>query len=482
MLTLEQQQVVDTVCSSIGEGKIIAVEAVAGSGKTSTAKAVIEAYKPKQGFYTAFNKAIVTDSADKFGNLIDCKTIHSLAYRYVKPKRPIEELTVLSIKEDLDYETKTAIINLLDSFFRSSYTDVYQFVVDNTDPKEYVIRNLVPLYAELMLEGKISPTFNFLLKCLHLQLLAGNITINKDLLIFDEMQDTTGVMLEIFKLINADRKLILGDKFQNIYSFMNTVNAFNELKDLYTLRLTKSFRCNEEIANIIDSFGKKYLDSNFVYTGNPEVQDNNGIVYLARSNAGLINRIYELLKINKPFSLNRDSASIFALPIALVNANAGRSVYDKRYKFLEKEYNIFNTKRSYYKTFFSYLEDNLDDPIINSVAKLINKLHCKGISIFDIRLKIQNMKPDKDVVLSTVHTFKGLEKGTAYIEEDLNQTLYNVDYHINELRMCDYLYNNNNNNKEIYSMLSTENKEVLNLYYVALSRAKIKILNSKYKG
>ena len=46
--------------------------------------------------------------------------------------------------------------------------------------------------------------------------------------------------------------------------------------------------------------------------------------------------------------------------------------------------------------------------------------------------------------------------------------------------MYDYLYNSNN--KEIYSMLSTENKEVLNLYYVALSRAKVKILNSKYKG
>ena len=480
MLTLEQQQVVDTVCSSIGEGKIIAVEAVAGSGKTSTAKAVIETYKPKQGFYTAFNKAIVTDSADKFGNLIDCKTIHSLAYRYIKPKKPIEELTVLSIKEDLDYETKTTIINLLDSFFRSSYTDVYQFVVDNTDSNEHVIRNLVPLYAELMLEGKIPPTFNFLLKCLHLQLLAGNITINKDLLIFDEMQDTTGVMLEIFKLINADRKLILGDKFQNIYSFMNTVNAFNELKDLYTLRLTKSFRCNEEIAGLVDSFGKKYLDSSFIYTGNPEVQDDNGVVYLARSNASLIDRIYELLKTNQSFSLNRDSTSIFALPIALVNANAGRPVYDKRYKFLEKEYHIFNTKRSYYKTFFSYLESNLDDSIINNTAKLINKFHCKGVSIFDIRLKIQNMKPNKDIVLSTVHTFKGLEKGTAYIEEDLNQTLRKVDYTINELCMYDYLYDSNN--KETYSVLSTENKEVLNLYYVALSRAKVKILNSIYKG
>lgn len=480
MLTLEQQQVVDTVCSSIGEGKIIAVEAVAGSGKTSTAKAVIETYKPKNGFYTAFNKAIVTDSADKFGNLIDCKTIHSLAYRYIKPKKPIEELTVLSIKEDLDYETKTTIINLLDSFFRSSYTDIYQFVVNNTDSDECVIRNLVPLYAELMLEGKIPPTFNFLLKCLHLQLLAGNITINKDLLIFDEMQDTTGVMLEIFKLINADRKLILGDKFQNIYSFMNTVNAFNKLKDLYTLRLTKSFRCNEEIASLVDSFGKKYLDNNFVYTGNPEVQDDNGVVYLARSNAGLIDRIYELLKTNQSFSLNRDSASIFALPIALVNANAGRPVYDKRYKFLEKEYNIFNTKRSYYKTFFSYLESNLDDSIINNTAKLINKFHCKGVNVFDIRLKVQNMKPNKDIVLSTVHTFKGLEKGIAYIEEDLNQTLRKVNYTINELYMYDYLYNSNN--KETYSILSTEDKEVLNLYYVALSRAKVKILNSIYKG
>lgn len=480
MLTLEQQQVVDTVCSSIGEGKIIAVEAVAGSGKTSTAKAVIETYKPKQGFYTAFNKAIVTDSANKFGSLIDCKTIHSLAYRYIKPKKPIEELTVLNIKEDLDYETKTTIINLLDSFFRSSYTDIYQFVVNNTDSDECVIRNLVPLYAELMLEGKIPPTFNFLLKCLHLQLLAGNITINKDLLIFDEMQDTTGVMLEIFKLINADRKLILGDKFQNIYSFMNTVNAFNKLKDLYTLRLTKSFRCNEKIASLVDSFGKKYFDSNFIYTGNPEVQDDNGIVYLARSNAGLIDRIYELLKTNQSFSLNRDSASIFALPIALVNANAGRPVYDKRYKFLEKEYNIFNTKRSYYKTFFSYLESNLDDPIINNTAKLINKFHCKGVNVFDIRLKVQNMKPNKDIVLSTVHTFKGLEKGTAYIEEDLNQTLRKVNYTINELCMYDYLYNSNN--KETYSVLSTEDKEVLNLYYVALSRAKVKILNSIYKG
>ena len=77
-LTDEQQLVVDTVLSSKND-KIIAINAIAGSGKTSTGEAVIRAYKPNNGFYTAFNKAIVTDSKKRFGNLVEAKTIHALA-------------------------------------------------------------------------------------------------------------------------------------------------------------------------------------------------------------------------------------------------------------------------------------------------------------------------------------------------------------------------------------------------------------------
>ena len=477
MLTLEQQEIVDTVCSSISNNKIIAVNAIAGSGKTSTANAVIEAYKPKNGFYTAFNRAIVNDSTNKFGKLINCRTIHSLAYNYIKPSKSIEEFTVLSIKEDLDYETKTIIVELLDSFFRSSSTDIYEYVIKRTTPEEYVIRNLVPKYAELMLENKIAPTFNFLLKYLHLQLLAGNIAIKKDLLIFDEMQDTTGVMLEIFKLIDADKKLILGDKYQNIYSFMGTINAFEKLKDLYELRLTKSFRCNEEIAFIIESFGKKYLNNNFKYTGSTDIIDDNKIVYLSRTNAGLITRIYELIKNNQSFSLTKDVSSIFSLPIALINANAGRTIYDKRYKFLEVEYNKYKSKKTNYKTFFSYLENYIDDPIINSTINLINKFYCKGINIYDLRSKAEKVKPNQNIILSTVHAFKGLERGTVYIENNLNQYLSKVDENIFYKDYFDVFSTNT-----LETLLDSEQKELLNLYYVALSRAKVKIINSKFKG
>ena len=226
MLTKEQQAIVDAVCTEDNDSRIIAVNAVAGSGKTSTADAVIRAYNPSNGFYTAFNRAIVQDSEKRFGKMLSCKTIHALAYKYCRPKKPIEDLNYLTIKEPISYEDKAIVIETIDDFFRSSSTNLEEFAKLKVGDEN--LQNLALEYADKMLRGEISPTFNFLLKNLHLQLLDRETEIDFDLLILDECQDTTAVALEIFKLINAKKKLILGDRFQNIYSFMNTVNAFEE--------------------------------------------------------------------------------------------------------------------------------------------------------------------------------------------------------------------------------------------------------------
>jgi len=179
-LTQEQQKVVDTVLSATDE-RIIAVNSIAGSGKTSTASAVINAYKPKNGFYTAFNKAIVTDSSKRFGNLLDCKTIHALAYSHIKPSKGIEDLTYLSIKEPISYEAKAKIIEIIDDFYRSSSLDINNFSASRTDNED--IQQLVFEYTSKMLEGKIPVTFNYMLKCLHLMLAHKEIEIDYDLLI-----------------------------------------------------------------------------------------------------------------------------------------------------------------------------------------------------------------------------------------------------------------------------------------------------------
>lgn len=470
-LTNEQNYVIDSVLCS-DDGKVIAVNSVAGSGKTSTADALIRAYAPTTGFYTAFNKAIVEDSKKRFGNLIDAKTIHALAYQYVKPKRKIEELTYTTIKESISYEDKAIVIDSLDDFFRSSYVDIYDYATTRT--KDESLQELIVNYAEMMLEGKIPPTFNYMLKCLHLMLLHEEITIDFDLLILDECQDTTAVTLEIFKLINAKHKVMFGDKYQNIYSFMNTVNAFDELDDINLLRLTKSFRCNPDIASIVDEYGKYYLEDSFVFKGNEDIEQESQfkVAYITRTNAMLIERMFHLMNEGQSFTLTRNPNEIFALPIAMLNAANGKEVYDKKYKFLEKEYKNFDKVRRSYRSFYEYINSIMEDPLIEMVTKVLRNFANKRINIYDVKAKVLALKPNPNIVLTTAHAFKGLEMDNVYIEEDLNSSVNRTIQRMKDLSTIV------DGNPRLY--LSKEQKEDLNTYYVALSRAKTNITNVKY--
>lgn len=476
MLTEEQQLIVDEVCSSNNNDKIIAVNAVAGSGKTATSSSIIETYKPKNGFYTAFNKTIVTDSAIKFGHLLDCRTIHSLAYKYVKPKRKIEDLTYSTIKEDIEYLDKELIINTIDDFFRSSYLDINDYL--NTIELEPLLQSLVIKYIDLMIENKIPPTFNYLLKHLHFLLVEKQVEIENDLLILDECQDTTAVTLEIFKLINANKKVILGDKHQNIYSFMNTVNAFDLLEDnINEFKLTKSFRCNESIANIVDKFGKQYLEDDFNYKGNENLQDKNlTTAYISRTNSSLIERMYQLINEGKSFTTTRSINEIFAFPIALLNANYGNKIFDKKYKFLETEYTSWKLSNSNI-SYFDYLLSIIDTITLKSAIKVLLKLKSSNINLYDLKNKVQNLKPNPNIILTTAHAFKGLEADICYIENDLNKRIEEVIYYINSTYHKN-LYDNYKHYK--FTMLSKQHIEELNTYYVALSRARSTLLNVNY--
>lgn len=473
MLTEEQQYVVDTVLSN--DNRIIAVNSIAGSGKTSTGEAVIKAFKPKHGFYTAFNKAIINDSAKKFGSLLECRTIHSLAYNIIKPSTNIENLHYLTIKEPISYEDKSLVIDTIDNFYRSASTNIEVYASTHLNNKD--LQYLVVQYANMMLEGKIPPTFNFLLKILHLMLLDKKIELEYDLLILDECQDTTAVTLEIFKLINAKRKIMFGDKFQNIYSFMNTVNAFEELENTNELKLTKSFRCTPNIANSVQIYGTQFLDSNFTYEGNEKLISNkDNIAYISRTNASLIKRMMKLLDEGKGFVLTRDLNDIFAFAIALQNASEGKPVFDKRYKYLQVEYGKYLDLKSKYRDYFDYVKRVLpEERGLSSTCDILFTLRNKKTNIYELKEKIENIKRDSDIIVTTAHTFKGLEADSVYIEDDLNSDIKNAHDDIINHKL---IYEGNIENVRKY--LSKDTKEKLNLYYVALTRAKTKLYNVKY--
>lgn len=473
MLTEEQQHVVDEVLSN--DERIITVNSIAGSGKTSTGEAVIKAFKPKHGFYTAFNKAIINDSAKKFGSLLECRTIHSLAYNIIKPSTNIENLHYLTIKEPISYEEKSLVIDTIDDFYRSASTNIETYATTHIDNED--LQYLVVQYANMMLEGKIPPTFNFLLKILHLMLLDKEIELDYDLLILDECQDTTAVTLEIFKLINAKRKIMFGDKFQNIYSFMNTVNAFEELENTNELKLTKSFRCTPSIANRVQVYGTQFLDSNFIYEGNEKLISNkDDIAYISRTNASLIKRMMKLLDENKGFILTRDLNEIFAFAIALQNASEGKPVFDKRYKYLQVEYKKYLDLKSKYRDYFDYIKRVLpEEKGLGSTCDILFKLKNKRTNIYQLKEQIENVRRDSNIIVTTAHTFKGLEADSVYIEDDLNSDIKDAHDTIIDHKM---IYEGNI--EDIRKYLNKGTREELNLYYVALTRAKTKLYNVKY--
>ena len=418
--TKEQAAILSAVQQDLSNS-VLSIMARAGCTKTSTSRMIINVLKYKKVLYFAFNKAIVEEGASVFTSNVECKTLHALAYKYIRPGK-VEDFTYLCIKEDLGYPVKLAIINAVDAFFRSSSTNMYKYLEDALEDEG--LAQIGANYIELMLEEKIPMTFNFLLKYLHLQLVEGIINIEYDLVILDEAGDTTAVAIEIFKLISSPKKAMLGDDAQTIYGFMNLVNGFNLVNNPIQLELTKSFRCSTSIANRIEKFCKKNLDKNFIFKGHDRKPSDESKMYISATNGALVRRMHKLHQEGIPYKLLRSTKDIFACPLALVTAVSGKDVYHKRYKFLNVEYK--NYTMSPYKSFFSYLMKEVDDEEIHTSIEALSSFANQNINIFDVYKEANNRIPGTDTIVCTAFTAKGLESDRVYIEEDLNRKILEI--------------------------------------------------------
>lgn len=421
IFTPEQGNSLDWIIENNG---IMLVEACAGSGKTFMARQYIDHLQPKSGIYTAFNKAIVEEGVQRFkGTAMSCKTFHALAYGYVRPKQKIESLSYLTIKEPLNYGEKRYIINAIESFFVSASTDMYEFFEKhfyNHEQSEMMI-NMAAKYVDLMVQEQISPTFNYMLKFLHLALASGDTEINVDLVILDEINDVTAVSLEIFKLINAPKKIGLGETHQAIYKFLNLVNGFEELADeAVSMRFTQSYRCSEQIALRIQKAMRCVLDPNFTFVGTDEPVKNGKHLYCTNTNSAIVDNIYKRLKEGKGFKLLRNISEIFAPALAVMTASQGKKPYQQKYAYLVDTFEEFKDQ-SKHKTYFAYLQAVVNDEEINNAVNLLLNFKNKGVSLFTIYQQAKEAEVDETYTISTVYTSKGLEYETVYICEDLNE-------------------------------------------------------------
>ncbi len=483
-LTPEQEQIIH----SSGNIKI---NAVAGSGKTTT---VIEYAKSRPAdskiLYLAFNKSVRLEATKKMQahglNNVRVETAHSLAYKQVvyannytvrsQGYKTNEIVSILGLEANGDKHAVFIIanhVNKLIAYFCNSnkqkvqelnyletVTDVLakKFV---TSFNQYIVQQARLLLAK-MDKGEIDITHDFYLK--KFQLVQPELDF--DYILFDEGQDASQAMLDVF-LRQKATKVIVGDTHQQIYGWRYAVNSLEQVNYInYTL--SASFRFGNDIANLakellqLKKIINKETSLSIVGKGNSKKLHSKAII--ARTNLGLLLKAIELVTQNKKikhiyFEGNFNSYTY---------ADEGASLYDVL--------NLQNNKKDMVKdelikamSDMDELEDYIEKTEDVQLGMMLEIVKEYGNDIYDIIKNIKEKhvpndeKEKAEYIFSTVHRCKGMEYDQVELVNDF----------INEKKLENKLREDRAEGKEPDF---TKLNEEINLLYVAVTRTKNKLI------
>lgn len=463
----------------------IKINAVAGSGKTTT---IIEYAKARPAsskiLYLAFNKSVKLEASKKFVEKglrnVKVETAHSLAYKHIVFKneykvRPqgykTHEITELlglegNGEKHAEYIVANHINRFISYFCNSDKKRVqdlnYREIITDPKAKTFVstyynyIERQTRLLLSKMDRGEIEITHDFYLKKFQLS----NPRLYYDYILFDEGQDASAAMLDVFFKQKAT-KVIVGDTHQQIYGWRFAINSL-EKADFKTYNLSKSFRFRQDISDLAMGIihWKKIIDIkapvNIIGMGKSEQIKSKAV--LARTNLGLLLKAIEYVTEKKKvrniyfegninsYTYAEDGASLYDV-LNLYN-HKHRLIRDK---LIRKMNNLQELEEYIEKT-----EDVQLSMMVEIVREYGNRI--PGI-IKSIKEKhIDNdEKENAEMIFSTVHRCKGMEYDSVQIVNDF----------ISEKKL-EKLVNEKKNNKLNYAKLNEE----INLLYVAVTRTR----------
>lgn len=418
----------------------IFINAVAGSGKTTTAIQTIP-YIPdkyKKVLFCAFNKHIETAMTKKLPESINARTFHSLGFEIIRnsifgrvkvDNRKIHKiLQDYYIYEDYGffYGTVKQIISLLKNYAVKPDQENIDSLVSsygiNLNGNYNQIVNMVQTVLNISDQDKNTIDFDDMV---YMPIKFNMVCSNKyDFIIIDESQDLNNSrILLVEKLLNNPGRLIaVGDINQAIYGFSGAnSNAVNDIIDRFNCRLLPlpiTYRCAKSIVRLINdlfpeidfqayknsSEGKVNLEHKYDSMIN---NANNEDMILCRTNAPLVKPCFELIRQGKKANIvGRDIGVGLLNLISKMNVNNLNDLNIELSDHLDRESEkLFNAKK------FAQLQ-TLEDKI-ETIYTLIDE----SDDYQDLLNKIENIFKDDvtGIMLSSIHKAKGLESDTVYI-------------------------------------------------------------------
>lgn len=465
--TTEQQTIIDYIKKNDG---LIMINACAGSGKTTLLQEISNELKPKTALYLAYNKTVATEAQGKFLKTVRCCTTHSLAFKptVVSMKLKLGNLNYRSILDKgVRYDDKLKVIDYVRAFCLSKYLTFKEYA------KAY---RITPKYIEIatnvlnnMQNGKVDCSHAFYLKVYQILLAKGHIKYEEfDFIALDEAGDVNPVTLEIFKLLPAKKKIMVGDSDQNIYGFNHTINCFKEMKNEGELfSMTQSFRTSKEIAQRIEKFGRKYLDPKMNFRG-VHLTDNtiSTKAFIARTNTSLVEKMINLNTLGVQYGLTRTAKKIFELPLCVISFKYQGFISAPGYTHLQEDIDEYfeddssNKKNNIRSHILSLYKD---DTALCTAISLVNRYRPEAI-IACYEEARKHEKSNQTYTLGTSHSTKGLEFDEVELADDLNIKVREI---MDSVADRDPMY------------LTPPELTELNLLYVACSRSRKNLINAQ---
>lgn len=433
-LTGEQELIVDAATSPAEK---VVVEALAGTGKTSTLVEVALRQPRVPALYLAFNKSVQLEAERRFPDWVDCRTAHSVAFHAVG-KPYADRLPGNSGQSRLSGQQVARLLKvrpaLLDTgtlnpvlLARAAQATVNNFVKStalyptwehvpsrvfaNHNPdevREVVVPLALRIWEDLQrTEGKFYFSHDVYLK--HWQL--SNPVLPVDYVLFDEAQDADPVIASVVDRFHG-RKRWVGDRNQAIYGWRGAVDALSRIPDALRFPLTKSFRFGPAIAGVANEW-LELLGSKLRVQGHDPVQSSVGPLeipraILCRGNGTALGWV---LKFHEA-----------GLPVALApgDKDAGKDLL--RFAWAAKS--LMNGDGSDHPdlvgfttwaelTTFVEEEENTDD--LKRLVGIVNRVGVGGV--IDA-VKGLVLEGQARVTVSTAHKAKGLEWETVRVADD----------------------------------------------------------------
>lgn len=459
-------------------GESFKVSAFAGASKTTVLNGIAQHLPFKQILYLAFNKAIADEARMIFPNWVDCRTAHSLAYRYMVNSSdnyrqklqaganfiPYQAIEKFSEQPDnwrpfgrSRFQVNIAISETLNNFLNSSDPKVGVWHIPETVmswPKGSSSQQADLFFSQLasytqnlavaMLDENSACPMNHdaYLKAFQLR----QPKLKYDVILLDEAQDTNPVLQAI--ILQQDcQKILVGDKHQEIYSWRGAYNSL-EKTQLKEYPLTKSFRFGEHIAASANKLLAKLQEPRKVVGLGQDVpineQFNPNLPYavMCRTNAKVFEVAEFCLSRKISYHINGGLQEITRL------IGAAHGLYAKDFKAPKSpELSLFNTWEE-----FKDISDELGKTEWKNIIKFVETHKDKSLQRIEQLGRQQVQEPQNCMVfISTVHKAKGL---------GFDQVVLASDYEWPEAQSSNY-------------------REDLNVIYVAITRAQRVLLLPK---